>query len=179
MISLNKLFEEEKPKINYTIYCDMDGVLCDFEGRFEHFTGMSPDQYRAEMTKKYGEKKAVDMFWKLIDNEIGIRFWRGMPWMPGGKELWDYIKPYNPTLLTAPSYHDSSRMGKSLWAKDHIPGVKIIFKQAKQKSDLSGPNRILIDDLPNTINEWNAKGGIGILHTSAANTIKELKKLGL
>jgi hypothetical protein len=30
-----------------------------------------------------------------------------------------------------------------------------------------------------TINEWKKGGGIGILHTSAANTIKELKKLGL
>jgi hypothetical protein len=30
-----------------------------------------------------------------------------------------------------------------------------------------------------TIDEWNAKGGIGIFHTSAANTISELKKLGL
>ena len=30
-----------------------------------------------------------------------------------------------------------------------------------------------------TINEWNAKGGVGILHTSAANTINQLKKLGL
>ena len=59
MISLSNLFEEEKPKINYQIYCDMDGVIADFEGRFEHFTGMSPDQYRAEMTQKYGEKKAT------------------------------------------------------------------------------------------------------------------------
>jgi hypothetical protein len=94
--------------------------LADFEGRFEHFTGMSPDQYRAEMTQKYGEKKATEMFWKLIDTEIGIRFWRGIPWMPGGKELWDYIKPYKPTLLTAPSYHDSSRIGKNY-------GLRIIF----------------------------------------------------
>ena len=43
----------------------------------------------------------------------------------------------------------------------------------------TGENHILIDDLPNTIEEWNNKGGIGILHTSAATTIKELKKLGL
>jgi hypothetical protein len=179
MISLSSLFEEEKPKINYTIYCDMDGVLCDFEGRFEHFTGMSPDQYRAEMTRKYGEKKAVDMFWKLIDNEIGVRFWRGMPWMPGGRELWDYIKSSNPTLLTAPSYHDSSKIGKTLWVKDHIPGAKIIFKQAKQKSDLAGPNKILIDDREDTIMDWKSKKGIGILYKNTDQAINELKQLGI
>ena len=41
------------------------------------------------------------------------------------------------------------------------------------------PNRILIDDMQKTIDEWNAKGGTGIFHSSAANTITELKKLGL
>ena len=25
----------------YKIYCDMDGVLTDFESRFEHYSGMS------------------------------------------------------------------------------------------------------------------------------------------
>ena len=41
------------------------------------------------------------------------------------------------------------------------------------------PHSILIDDLKVTIDEWNAGGGIGILHTSAASTIKQLKELGL
>jgi len=31
--------------------------------------------------------------------------------------------------------------------------------------------------MPNTINEWNSRGGIGILHTSAENTINELKTI--
>jgi hypothetical protein len=179
MISINKLFEEDKPKINYQIYQDMDGCLCDFEARFEHFTGMSPDQYRVEMAKKYGEKKAVDMFWNLIDHEVGVRFWRGMPWMPGGKELWDYIKPYKPTLLTAPSYQDSSRIGKTLWVQDHIPGAKIVFKQAKQKADLAGPNKILIDDREDTIMNWKSKNGIGILYKNPEQAISELKQLGI
>jgi hypothetical protein len=99
--------------------------------------------------------------------------------MPGGKELWDYIKPYNPTLLTAPSYHDSSRIGKALWVQDHIPGTKIIFKQAKQKSDLAGPNKILIDDREDTIMSWKAKNGIGILYKNTDQVINDLKQLGI
>jgi 5'(3')-deoxyribonucleotidase len=179
MISINKLFEEEKPKINYTIYCDMDGVLCDFENRFEHFTGLSPDQYRVEITKKYGEKKSLDMFWDVINHQIGMRFWRGMHWMPGGKVLWDYIKQYKPTLLTAPSYHNSSIEGKTAWVEDHIPGTPIIFKQAKQKSDLAGPNKILIDDREDTIINWKSKNGIGILYRNTEQAINELKQLGI
>jgi hypothetical protein len=179
MISINKLFEEAQPKINYTIYCDLDGVLCDFEARFEHFAGLSPDEYRKEVTKKYGEKQVDKMFWDLIDNQIGVRFWRGIPWMPGGKQLWDYIKPYNPTLLSSPSFDNSSRMGKSLWVKDHIPGTPVIFRQAKQKSDFAGPNKILIDDREDTIMSWKAKNGIGILYKNTDQVINDLKKLGI
>ena len=52
MISIQELFKEEISKA-YTIYCDMDGVLCDFESRFEHFTVLSPDQYRVKIQKEY------------------------------------------------------------------------------------------------------------------------------
>jgi hypothetical protein len=179
MISINKLFEEEKPKINYQIFSDMDGVLCDFEARFEHFAGLSPDEYRKEISQKYGEKQVDKMFWNLIDKQIGVRFWRGIPWMPGGKQLWEYIKPYNPTLLSSPSWDESSRMGKSLWVKDHIPGTPLIFRQAKQKSDFAGPNKILIDDREDTIMSWKSKNGIGILYKNTDQTINELKQLGI
>jgi hypothetical protein len=56
---------------------------------------------------------------------------------------------------------------------------KLYFKPAKFKQEFSGKNRILIDDRADTITNWNAQGGIGILHTSADNTIKQLKQLGL
>ena len=73
---LREMIEEELQKENYTLYCDMDCVLCDFDARFDYFTGMAPRKYE----EKYGTKK----FWELIDGEVGIRFWVGMPWMPDG-----------------------------------------------------------------------------------------------
>jgi hypothetical protein len=51
----------------------------------------------------------------------------------------------------------------------------------KQKQDFAKKNgipNILIDDYPENIREWEAKGGIGILHKNAADTIARLKKLG-
>jgi len=164
-----KVIEEIKPT-RYTLYCDMDGVLVDFEKRFEDTTGLSPNAFR----DKYG----LDEFWKLIDDE-GVRFWVGMPWMPDGKQLYDYIKPNLYSLLSSPSYDNSSRLGKRLWVKNNIPGTKLILAARKNKQDYAKENSILIDDLKPTIDEWNAKGGIGILHTSAASTIKQLKELGL
>lgn len=165
----NRIIEEIRPT-KYTLYCDMDGVLVDFEKRFEDLTDLSPNAFR----DKYG----LDEFWKKIDDD-GVRFWVGMDWMPDGKQLWDYIKPNVYSLLSSPSYDNSSRLGKRLWVKKNIPGTKLILAARKNKQDYSEKGAILIDDLKPTIDEWNAKGGIGILHTSAASTIEQLKKLGL
>jgi hypothetical protein len=99
--------------------------------------------------------------------------------MADGKELYNYIKPNLFALLSAPSSENSSRLGKRLWVKNNIPGTKLILAAAKNKQDYSEEGAILIDDRADTIGEWNAGGGIGILHTSTTNTIQQLKKLGL
>jgi len=176
MISLNNLFKENKN--NYQIYQDMDGCLCDFESHFKYLTGMSPDYYLAKMTQKYGSKKAIEMFWDPIA-KAGKDFWANLYWMPDGQQLWDYIKQYNPKLLTAPSREKSSRIGKQEWVDKHIPGTPIIFKKAEDKKDLADPNSILIDDRKSNIEQWINAGGIGIYHTSTASTIKKLKQIRL
>jgi nicotinic acid mononucleotide adenylyltransferase len=161
----------EEQSQNYVIYCDMDGVIADFDKRFRELAKMSPDQYE----QKYG----IEQFWNFIDNKIGVRFWVGIPWMQDGKQLWEHIKKYKPTLLSAPSRNNESRLGKRLWVKKHIPGAKLILASRANKQDYSKPNAILIDDRPDTIIEWENKGGIGILHKSAEETIQKLKSLGL
>lgn len=163
----------------YKIYCDLDGVLCDFDSRFEHYTGMNPDEYKNNAILKYGDKKGTEKFWDVIDNQVGMRFWAGMSWMPEGQQLWDYIKKYNPILLTAPSYEDSSKEGKTLWVQEHLGDYQIEFKPAKQKYEFSGPNKILIDDRLDTIQSWKSKNGIGILYENTEDVIRELQKMGI
>lgn len=158
----------EQEKIDYKIYCDMDGVLADFESGYEKLTGVD----------LRGEFQKGDDFWDPI-SKAGVGFWAGLKWMPDGQKLWDYIKPYKPDLLSAPSREDSSRIGKHVWVKHKIPGTKLILRYAKQKQELATPESILIDDRQVNIDQWEAAGGIGILHTSADNTISKLKELGL
>ena len=102
-----------------------------------------------------------------------------MPWMEDGKTYWDYIKKYKPILLSSPSRSQVSRLGKRLWVRNKLPGTKLILARSKDKQNYSGENKILIDDRPSNIIEWRSQGGIGILHTSAANTIAQLKELGI
>lgn len=168
-------------KAPYQIYCDMDGVLCDFDARFEHFTGVTPDEYRKRAEQKYGSEIGMQKFWELIDIEVGVRFWRGMSWMPEGKLLWDYIKPHNPILLTSPSMHNNSRVGKAGWVEDQLGKYKIQFAYSNEKQEYASPSRILIDDRSKIIMGWKAQNGIGFLYTGEGmeNIIRELKKLGI
>jgi hypothetical protein len=163
---LGRLREEET---QYTIYCDMDSVLVDFDRGYQELTGMTTQQ---------ADANGVSAFWDPI-SQAGAKFWITLNWMSDGKQLWDYIKKYNPILLSAPSREESSKLGKRVWVKRELPGTKLILRYAPQKQEYASPTSILIDDRQKNIDQWEAAGGIGILHTSAANTIEQLKQLGL
>lgn len=163
-----EIFEEaDAMKGDYKIYCDMDGVLVDFDRGYEELTGT-----------KASFDTPKEEFWDPI-TKAGAAFWIKLQWMPDGKQLWDYIKPYNPELLSAPSREESSKIGKFTWVKRNMPGTKLILRSAERKQEFATPNSILIDDRADNIQRWKDAGGIGIYHTSAADTIQQLKNLGL
>jgi hypothetical protein len=173
----------------YVIFCDMDGVLVDFDKGYKQLTGIST---------KEADAQGRNEFWKLFGKSLKEKnisdksYWASLDWMPDGKQLWSYISPYNPYVLTAPSINmdipfeeryklenNESMQGKTEWVQ-RLPNMrKLYFRSAGRKADFAGPNKILIDDRKDTIDAWNANGGIGILHTSTANTIKQLQDLGL
>ncbi len=174
-MELGRLREEET---EYKIYVDMDGVVADFDQRFLDLSGMMPREYEA----KYGR----DAFWEFIDEgENKLKFWVGIPQMSDAQSLMDYVSQYDYEMLTSPSIKQQSLMGKGLWIKNQTKNglfkskPKVNYRFAKKKIEFAAPNHILIDDKASTIDSWNSKGGIGILHTSAADTINQLKKLGL
>jgi phosphoglycolate phosphatase-like HAD superfamily hydrolase len=156
---------ELKPKI----YCDMDGVLVDFDKQFT-------DSISPWNPKKFIEKNGLDEFWKEID-ERGVGFWVGMNWMEDGKELFEFITSnFEVELLSSPSRSETSRLGKRLWVRNHKLGVKLNLAYSHNKQKYAAPNHILIDDRKDLIEEWESQGGIGILHTSTKNTIECLRK---
>jgi hypothetical protein len=181
--------DEEMREKKYVIFCDMDGVLVDFDEGYKELTGV---------TTQHADSQGKNEFWSLFrdslkNKDISERsYWANLDWMSDGKQLWDYISPYNPYVLTAPSVNfdipfeerykvenNESMQGKTEWVQ-RLPNMrKIYFRSAARKADFAGPNKILIDDRKDTIDSWNANGGIGILHTSTANTIKQLQELGL
>ena len=163
-----EIFEAAKTEDKeYKIYCDMDGVLVDFDKGYKDLTG-------TEASFSTDPKQ----FWEPIQ-KAGAAFWIKLKWMPDGKQLWNYIQKYNPELLSAPSRDESSKIGKFVWVKRNIPGTKLILRSADKKQEFAKPNTILIDDRADNIQRWKDAGGVGIHHTSTADTIKQLQDLGL
>ena len=153
-----------------SIYCDMDMVLCDFMKAADHVVGGS-----------FVQADKADR-WNKISNTKN--FWANLEWMPGAKRLYSFIIRYDPHILSAYSKRDAnSRPGKMKWlqrtdfkrSKIHL--VRRDQKQAYAK-DRDGEPNVLIDDYIKNIKEWEAKGGIGIHHTSVPKTINDLKRLG-
>jgi len=163
------MLTEEDVVPPYKLYCDMDGCLTDFDKRFFDLTGMKPDDYE----NKYGENQ----FWNFIDVETGIKFWSEMEWTNRGHDLWEFISQFQPELLTSPSKHNHSRVGKAIWVKNNLkPLPKINFKYSKEKHDFATPTSILIDDRKSIIERWNKAGGIGIHHPKNTMNIEPIKE---
>lgn len=161
----NKYLKEDMNA--YTIYQDMDGCLTDFKEAVNKL-GSSINELNTNPNK----------VWGMIDN-AGANFWSDMPWTNDGKELWEYVKQYNVEILSSPSKDQSSRAGKYTWCAKELGNLKVNLTYRNHKPHYAGPNEILIDDLKSTVDKWIENGGIGILHTSASDTIKQLKELGL
>ena len=155
------------------IYCDMDGVLADF----------------VKFTTEHLGHPFKDKYWtELPENMFAI-----LPPMQDAHQLWRFIGKYNPFILTAVTRQNESRGpiadnapdDKKKWMKKHfrvsedkVYAVKRINKSNFAKDGRDKRPNLLIDDHVKNIEAFKKAGGLGIVHTSARNTIKELKKLG-
>ena len=202
LLDLYKLITENNVS-EYKIYCDMDGVLCDFDEGYKNATkSLKGDELKEDEIdllkifpnfKKNGistdEANALgkSYFWKIFRASVGKNekeFWANLPWQPGGQELWTFISPYNPNILSSPTIDFSKPQdqqldpkfnqaiqGKKEWINKNLYNVnEEIFVPASQKVDSVAPNHILIDDMKKNTDAWEAAGGIAILHKNYATT---------
>ena len=154
-----------------SIYCDMDQVLVALMKGADKAVGGS-----------FTDMKDKDKRWKLV-NQVKD-FWANLDWMPGAKRLYEFIFRYDAYILSAYTSRDSNSIpGKMKWLKKNTKfkrsKINLVVRSQKKAYALSnGEPNVLIDDHVKNIDEWEAKGGIGIHHTSVGKTISELKKLG-
>ena len=103
-----------------------------------------------------------------------------------GSELWEGIKKYNPTILSATGTKDidNAKKTKRQQVKDYlnpIPPIVFVTSGKDKGIKYGNENSILIDDSQTNIDSWTRKGidGIGIKHSSdkVGKTLDRLKEL--
>ncbi|ASV44737.1 5'-3' deoxyribonucleotidase [Agrobacterium phage Atu_ph07] len=151
-----------------TLFCDLDGVLVNFEaGFYDNFN--VPHSSVPE-----------DEAWDMIENHH--MHWDNLPPMDDWNMLWSYIKKYKPIILTGcPRIgHDIAAAGKREWVKKHLGSdVPVITCFSKDKQlHMKNKGDVLIDDLVKNIKRWKEAGGNGLLHVDSLSTIGKLKELG-
>lgn len=134
------------------IFCDLDGVLADFEQGVINKFNKTPDEL------------STSLMWSTINNSR--TFFETLPWMPRGRQLWSHIKQYNPIILTGiPRGSKSAVEQKIRWCKRELgDDIQVITCATKDKSKYCLPGSILIDDRIDNLDKWRDKGGKFILY---------------
>jgi 5'(3')-deoxyribonucleotidase len=150
------------------LYLDMDGVLVDFDKSYEQLTGgLSLRAY----SKKVGDRKAHDIFL-----DAGTKYWADMDWVQGGRELlaaaerlFSNVWILSSAGTTNPELAKTVIQGKQEWLQRNVPSIPmskvLIVLGRHRKKEYAQENAILVDDMPDTIESWNKRGGDGILHS--------------
>ena len=170
MKQYKKFYREAKGDLP-RIYCDMDGVLCDFVLAAKRATGQNWLGFRSGQD------------WDSIKKTKN--FWSAMPWTGDGRRLWNFIKKYQPHILSAYSIEDPNCIpGKRRWLKSNLgytqnSMINIVRRREKRNFAMDGRRpAILIDDYPKNISDFKSAGGIGIIHSNTQTTISQLRKIG-
>ena len=132
------------------------------------------------------QKAANSYMYRRVENDFD--WWVKLEWMPDGRLLWDYIRVFNPYILTAPMKQEGSKEGKRAWVKKNLQlpngnqPEKVILNSKKYLYANVGPTmNILIDDMTKNTVPWNEAtkdtDSVAILHTSAKDTIRQLEDL--
>lgn len=156
------------------IYLDMDGVLVDLDAEVYNRTGY-----------KFGELTPKEM-WKLLNDVAPDLFFTAKKMHDADDlvyKVMEYAKKFNYEvgILTALPMQKSfvnAKADKIKWLQKHYPQLLKNFKVgpfAKNKKDHAKIGDILIDDLEKNIIDWNNVGGIGVLHKSADETLKNIE----
>jgi len=155
------------------LYLDMDGVLCNFEKRFTELYGKDALGAR--------DRKNFTTNWP---NFIMDGNFESLEWFPGGKELLDFIQnetDWEVEILSSSGgekFHSEVAAQKVVWLCDKgIPYKANIVPGRKHKTAYATPETILIDDTEDIIVNFNAAGGLGILHKDINETLAKLRTL--
>lgn len=165
--------------MSFKIFCDLDGVLTDFNRGVWELTGREPEDYNTRTDDAW--------MWRAIAKAPG--FYATLPLKPDGLYLWQYLMHLDgdpPVILTGLPTSVNAEEDKRAWVRRELgPSVQVVCCRSRDKilhgMIMCRPDQdpLLIDDMRKFRSIWEEAGGTFILHTSAEDTIAQLKAKGL
>ncbi|KAL9186950.1 hypothetical protein ACHAXT_010670 [Thalassiosira profunda] len=186
----------ESTTAGYKVFCDLDGVLVDFDAGIKKlFNGRGPDELPNQ-----------GMMWGAVSKADA--FYATLPWMSDGKALWEEIKHLPQIdILTGVPRHNASREQKFAWCtrelgtsvnhvdmagkkmghelvngsrrKNGMVNVITCWSRNKHMECKSSGTHVLIDDRLSLRDAWEQRGGIFIHHTTTERTLSMLREKGI
>lgn len=137
------------------VFCDLDGVLTDFEQGVRNKFKKDPSQFTNQ-----------GIMWGLINKSSD--FFETLPWMPRGRELWEAIKQYDPIILTGVPRSKKAAEQKRKWcARELGENIHVITCDTKDKPKFCIKGALLIDDRSVNMMEWRDREGFFLLYDEA------------
>lgn len=156
------------------INLDMDGVIADFDGYLRQFKIDNSSMTKLQM-------------WELFKtSDQHCRIYRHLNKTPDADELVSSLTQichqHNIALHILTGIPSATHLRHAMddkrdWIKHHYPELYHVIKFGPYSANKQWHARlgdVLIDDRPINITQWQLRGGKGIHHTSANNSIKQL-----
>lgn len=151
-----------QPGEGWQVFCDLDGVLADFDRGVTEITGKKPTEFRRRRK-----------MWRHLAPPRTAAFFADLPWMSDGEQLWEFLAPLRPAILSGSPSGDWAEPQKRKWCMEqlHLPDERVHIVDPADKSLYSHPGAVLVDDWLEHRAPWEARGGIFIHYTSAKKSI--------
>ncbi len=149
------------------LFCDLDGVLADFDGHYKRVFGVDPRDSTTRIN------------WRAMRDHKD--FFAGISLLSDAHVIWSWIEHHHPVILTGiPNSIPEAAQNKKDWVAKYIsPEVEVICCRSEDKWMHALEGDVLIDDREQYKHLWLDMGGVWITHRSAVETIKILDGMGL
>lgn len=159
-----------------TIYVDMDGVLTDFDKFVQDKLGRSLESFNTSAEGWAAVEPWPNLYALLEPMPDAHNLVIGICYQIGLKAVRMEILTAIPKIGRIPTAKEDKRV----WLDRNFPNYFDAFNigpLAEHKQYHCTGNDILIDDKLRNITQWRDRGGVGIHHISAKQTLKELQEI--
>jgi hypothetical protein len=164
------------------IFVDLDGVLADFNSTFDRMNGLDTIPMHKMSNSEMQERR--NLLYDTLPDFVEKRYWANLNPVSDFELGMNFLRQLDIPIRILSStssienLFEKVKIQKLQWLKQYNIEFEPIFVAGKRfKISYAQKGNILIDDSLDTIENWFAKGEIGIHHINWENTIEELKKL--